>query len=74
MDAISKLLKKISTKDKTRILSALEEIHAGKLSGIKLTGKNEFRVRIGHYRIIYQLKEEKPIITQVRRRNEKTYK
>jgi len=74
MDSIKKLLKKISKSDKSRIFKVLESVREGELRGVKLSGKNQYRIRVGHYRIKYSLKNGRQIIDEVRRRNEKTYK
>jgi len=74
MDAIAKMLKKMTRKEKSRVLAALREVKDGTLTGVKLTGKNEYRIRVGNYRIIYHLEHDTPVVDHVRRRNEKTYK
>jgi len=74
MDSIKKLLKKISSSDKNRILKAMEQVQKGKLRGVKLSGKNQYRIRIGNYRIKYRVENGEQIISEVRRRNEKTYR
>ncbi len=73
MDAITKLLRNMSRKDKERVLAALIEIQAGTLSGSKLQGTDAYRVRVGNFRIIYHLDSATPVIDAVRRRNEQTY-
>ena len=74
MDSTQKLLKKINKKDKSRILEVIRKLLKGELQGIKLTDKNQYRVRIGDYRIKYIIKDRNIIIEEVRRRNENTYK
>jgi mRNA-degrading endonuclease RelE of RelBE toxin-antitoxin system len=53
MDAIAKLLKKMSRRDKEHVLAVLEEIRTGGVSGSNLQGQDAYRVRIGMYHIIY---------------------
>ena len=75
MTPIEKLLAKIPRKDKEKILAALESLIAGEIQGIKLKQKNEYRVRVGHYRIFYKYTKGTSIeIVGVRRRNERTYR
>jgi mRNA-degrading endonuclease RelE of RelBE toxin-antitoxin system len=74
MDAIGKLLKKIKSSDKKRILGVMEKVQKGELRGLKLSSKNQYRIRIGNYRIKYSVKGNLKIIDEVRRRNERTYK
>lgn len=74
MDATEKLLKKIHKKDKQQILAAIETLLLGRIQGIKLSNKNQYRLRVGNYRILYEHKRSGLEITEVRRRNEGTYK
>jgi len=74
MDATEKLLKKIRKGDKKRILKVLKLLREGKIKGIKLKDKKQFKVRVGRYRIQYHLKGDGIIIVSVRLRDEKTYK
>jgi mRNA-degrading endonuclease RelE of RelBE toxin-antitoxin system len=74
MDLIKKLLKKIKSSDKNRILKAMERVSEGELRGVKLSGKNQYRIRVGNYRIKYRVESGKQVIDEVRRRDEKTYK
>jgi mRNA-degrading endonuclease RelE of RelBE toxin-antitoxin system len=74
MDVIKKLLKKISGGDKDRILQAMEQVCKSELRGVKLSGKNQYRIRVGNYRIKYRVEGGKQVVDEVRRRNEKTYK
>jgi mRNA-degrading endonuclease RelE of RelBE toxin-antitoxin system len=74
MNPIDKLLAKMSRKDKERMLSAMEAVVCGEISGIKLEGKNEYKIRVGSYCIIYRNKKDTVEIISVRRRNENTYK
>ena len=74
MDAIEKLLNKISKKDKKNLLKAMLLIQGSEISGIKLKGVDVYRVRIGNYRILYKIEKKKIVIVGLRRRNEKTYK
>ena len=78
MDDLEKLLNKASRRDRERILSALLLIRTGKLEHVKLqklSGKNQYRVRIGRYRILCSLDaQSKMDVDSVRLRNEKTDK
>ena len=78
MDALRKFLKRLTKKDKVRILEVLKEIHdpekRKKLDIKKLAGSDLCRVRTGGYRIIFHLEGAGVVIDAVRARNEKTYK
>lgn len=78
MDALDKLLKKSSYKDKLLILTTLQEIRdpdqRKTLDIKKLVGEDFYRVRKGNFRIIFHLDGERVVIDAVRLRNEKTYK
>ena len=78
MDALDKLLKKSSYKDKILILTTLQEIQEPELRNLldikKLAGENFYRVRKGNFRFIFHLDGEQVVIDAVRLRNEKTYK
>ena len=74
MDAVEKLLKKVSKKDKLILLEIMLLVQKGEVTGIKLKGKNLYRVRVGNYRIIYSTERNQVVIESIRRRNENTYK
>lgn len=74
MNSIEKLLKKISKKDKEKILIFMEEVVKGNIKGIKLKGINQYRIRVGGFRIKYSIKDGKQVIDEVRRRDENTYR
>jgi mRNA interferase RelE/StbE len=78
-DKISKLLSKLSKKDLNRIVDTVEKIAKLELEGLdvkSLKGQTGiFRVRIGSFRIIFNIDHNKnPNILSISRRNEKTYK
>jgi mRNA-degrading endonuclease RelE of RelBE toxin-antitoxin system len=74
MDSIRKLLKKMNRIDKSKVLKVMEKVQNGELRGIKLSGKNQYRIRVGNYRIKYKIENNRQIINEVRRRDESTYK
>jgi mRNA interferase RelE/StbE len=78
-DKISKLLSKLSKKDLNRIVDTIEKIAKLELEGLdvkSLKGQTGiFRVRIGSFRIVFNIDHnKKPNILSISRRNEKTYK
>jgi mRNA interferase RelE/StbE len=78
-DKVTKLLSKLSKKDLTRISKTIESIAKLELEGLDIkTLKGQtgiFRVRVGSFRIIFEINaRKKPNILSVSRRNEKTYK
>jgi len=79
MDKINKTLLRIPAKQRRAILAATKQIRAGNLENLdikKLKGsENLFRARVGSYRIILQTQPRKnPIVIDISKRNEKTYK
>ena len=46
----------------------------GELRGIKLSNKNQYRIRVGNYRIKYSVYDGRQIIDEVGRRDKNTYK
>jgi mRNA interferase RelE/StbE len=78
-DKIAKLLAKLSQKDLKRIGDTIEKIARLELEGLDIkTLKGQtgiFRVRVGSYRIVFNVHQgKKPNIVSISRRNEKTYK
>lgn len=74
MDSLSKLLRKISSRERLRLKEVMRAIAKGERNGIPLKGSsNMYRVRVGSYRIFYT-KNGKVVITDIKRRNERTYK
>jgi mRNA interferase RelE/StbE len=74
-----KNLKKLDKTLKSRILEALrtlrDEGFSRKLDIKKLKGyKNHYRLRIGHYRILFELQKPKTIIIHAILPREKAYK
>jgi mRNA interferase RelE/StbE len=74
-----KNLKKLDKTLKSRILEALrtlrDEGFSRKLDIKKLKGyKNHYRLRIGHYRILFELEKPKTIIVYAILPREKVYK
>jgi mRNA interferase RelE/StbE len=74
-----KNLKKLDKNLKSRILEALrtlrDEGFSRKLDIKKLKGyKNHYRLRIGHYRILFELQKPKTIIIYAILPREKAYK
>lgn len=78
MDALDKLLKRSSYKDKVLILETLQEIRDPRTRNTldikKLSGQDFYRVRKGKFRVIFHLVGYNVVIDAVRLRNEKTYK
>jgi len=76
MNDIEKLFRKISSKDRKKILKILKKIYkrefiqnTKKLKGYEFI----FRVRVGNFRIIYFDDQEKIILKAIKRRDESTY-
>ena len=78
-DSITKLLSKLSKKDLLRIQKTIAQITALQLDGLDiktLKGQSDiFRARVGNYRIIFSIEQNKTTrIISVGRRSEDTYK
>jgi mRNA interferase RelE/StbE len=79
MDKLMKLLRKVSRKDRERLLAALEALEKGELNTLsikKLSNSPFFRVRVGDFRIVFLLDEQTKtvVIESVRKRDEETYR
>lgn len=79
MDEIEKLLRKVKKKDRERLLKAMEALRQGQIEGLKikkLSGSRFYRVRIGDFRIIFSIDDQRKtiLIESVRLRNESAYK
>jgi len=77
MDEIQKLFRKISLHDRLMIELALKQIFNRdfeKLNLMRLKGYSHiFRVRVGHFRIIYFDDGQEIILKAIKRRDESTY-
>ncbi|MBI5225132.1 type II toxin-antitoxin system RelE/ParE family toxin [Candidatus Micrarchaeota archaeon] len=62
-----KQLKRIHPSDLKRISLVIGELESGLISGIPLGGKLEgsFKLRVGNYRIIYEISNQKIYLTDV---------
>lgn len=78
MDKLSKLLKKLSTKEREQLQEVLVLIISDDVSSLdikKLKGTDDiYRARAGDMRIIFQKRNRDIFILEVSRRDESTYK
>ena len=77
MDKIQKLLRKISKKDRERLLELVEKLLGGDKKGLnikKVTNSEFYRLRFSRFRIIFHKEDKNIIIDSIKLRNEKTYK
>jgi len=78
MNETEKLLRKISRREREQLLvmlDALDDAHArAAFHPIKLKGRDMYRIRSGHFRILYHLENGQAVVDSIRFRNEKTYK
>lgn len=78
MDALQKLLRKISQPDRERLLVILEKLIVGDLSSVliqKIQASDLFRIRVGRFRIIFHYNAKRDVVIDtVRLRNEGTYR
>ncbi len=75
MDKIEKLLRKISKKDRDRLLEIVKRLVGGdKTLRFEIIKNTDFyRIRSGRFRIIFHKKGDEFIIDGIRMRNESTY-
>ena len=78
MDRADKLSRKLSEKERVKVIRAIELILVGDIARLdvkKLKGeKNIFRVRVGDLRIIFAHEKNLLRIISVDRRNDTTYR
>jgi len=77
MDKIQKLLRKISKRDREKLLELVERLLGGDKQGLnikKVINSEFYRLRSGRFRIIFHKEDKNIIIDSIRLRNEKTYK
>lgn len=78
MDKLTKLLKKLSAKERERLEEVLALLISGETSSLdikKLKGTDDvYRARIGNVRVIFQKQGAEILILEVSRRDESTYK
>lgn len=78
MDRVNKLIRKLSEKERTKVIQAIELILVGNIARLdvkKLKGeKNVFRIRVGDLRIIFTREKNSPRIISVDRRNDTMYR
>ena len=76
MDKIEKLLRKISGKDREKLLNLVDSLLKGdkKIKSVKIRNTDFFRVRSGKFRIIFHKESGGVIIDSIKLRNENTYK
>jgi len=74
---VDRFLAKISKKDREKLLHVLIFIQKGRLSGLdlkKLKGQEQtYRVRVGSYRITFEITESTTTILEIQRRGDHTY-
>ena len=60
-----KSLSRINRQDQERIIAAIEDLaEEPRPSGCKkLTGRSAWRIRIGNYRVIYEIQDDRLVIT-----------
>lgn len=76
MKKYKKLLKQIRAKDSERITKAVQALCSGDvhmLDVVKLDAHN-YRLRVGAYRVLFHYEDSAPVIDDIRRRSEKTYR
>ena len=67
-NSVTKDLRAIPKKDVNRILDRINSLSENpRMEGcVKLTGNNYYRVRQGQYRIIYEIRDDRLVITVIK--------
>jgi mRNA-degrading endonuclease RelE of RelBE toxin-antitoxin system len=75
MNEIEKLLRKISKKDRERLLEIVEKLVRGDktLRFEKIKNTDFYRIRSGKFRIIFHKENSEFVIDGIKMRNENTY-
>jgi mRNA interferase RelE/StbE len=65
---VAKTLKKLPKKDAQAIVATLESLENDPRppAAIRLTNRDEWRVRVGNYRIVYLIEDERLVVVVVR--------
>ena len=77
MNAIEKILRKVSPRDKTALLEILRALKRGEAEGFhieKLSGTDSYKMRKGNFRFILHYENKLIVVDAIRLRNEKTYR
>jgi len=77
MDKIEKLLRKISRKDREKLLVLIQLLLSKQKNALdikKIKNSDLCRVRSGRFRIIFHYEASEVVIDSIKMRNEKTYK
>ena len=76
MDKIEKLLRKISNKDRERLLKIIDKLLRGEKKNLdikKIKDAEFYRLRSGRFRIIFHKEEKDIIIDSIKLRDKNTY-
>ncbi len=77
MDKISKVLKKLSSKEREQVKTIMVKLNLGQFKNLdikKLKGRDDvYRVRKGGLRIIYRIHNDRLDILAIQRRSDTTY-
>lgn len=76
MDKITKLLQKITVKNRENLLTIINKIISGdqQLPIIKIKNTDFYRLRYKNFRIIFHKQSSNIIIDSIKMRNDNTYK
>lgn len=77
MNAIEKLLRRVSPREKVTLLEILRALRQGETKGFnieKLSGGDFYKMRKGNFRSIFHYENKTIVVDAVRLRNEKTYR
>lgn len=77
MDKIEKLFRKLPSKERLHLSTAIDLLAENNLTGLdikKLGGGEFYRLRRGRYRILFKKDGEENVVYEIRLRNDNTYK
>ena len=77
MDAIEKLLRRISKRDRQRLLDITEKLIQGRTKGLnvkKITNSDFYRLRSGRFRVIFHYEKKEIVIDSIKLRDKNTYR
>ncbi|MCP6718513.1 MAG: hypothetical protein KJI70_03175 [Patescibacteria group bacterium] len=77
MDKIEKLLRRINKKDRKKLLGIITDLVKGNTKSLniqKIRNTDFYRLKSGHFRIIFHFYNKEIVIDSIKLRNKATYK
>ncbi len=69
-------LKKLPRTDQLTVRNAVRELaHWPECGNVKaLAGRDGYRLRVGRYRVLFEVRDQEILVTEVKKRDEHTYR